>query len=385
MLAWARREMVEASRALAEYVENGGGLVIVANPVHKTLSSYAMDRLCGATDAASGDTDDDLEVVASHPILGGLSAGQVLHDTRMAFGLAGAAPDATVLLRFRTSGLPALSVREVGRGRVAHFQWPGPLSRGAMLSDADLLVQAIDWVSRRAERRRGSIFLTRPALKRLPERLGLTSKMPIAYEDPFDFLDEQFWEVADADNVGHRWGHRGPSQWSVHPDLAMLVQLSNIGSARPGASYGTNIVGALPLGDYVVSVWATPLDNDQFGVLFRYRDERNCYRLRTYADREQFWALDKIVNGTQETIARVNERCCLPGRTYLVEVAVCGDKIRAYVDGELLVSATDDTHRSGRAGFCCIGQSGMIFDDFVLFRDKQNPASREGKDDPCGE
>ena len=243
------------------------------------------------------------------------------------------------------------------------------LGQAGTLTDADLFLRAVAWAARKGPPRDQSIFAERPAIRRLPGRLDAEEEMSVLRKDPFDGLDRSAWEIYDTEPADYeRKGSPGPSQWLAHPTLHQLIQLSNIASWGSRGAFGTNIVsGSGTWKDYVVSVWATPIDDDSFAVLFRYKSEQDYYRLLGVADFDKEWRLDRISKGRAETIKRVRDKCYIPGRTYLVEVAVHGDKIHVYLDGEFLMHATDGTHRSGRVGLCCITQSGMAFDDIIVY------------------
>lgn len=361
------------ARAALQYVEKGGGLVVLGAFGPDGVEPEVRKALMG-TDSAELDRQGEvLEVVADHPIVKGLEVGLALPGPRDGTGLKGPVPEQDVILRYDGSDRFALAARKVGKGRVVHLNWSGPLStmlgQAGTLTDADLFLRAVAWVARKDVPRDQTIFAERPTIKRLLERLGATEEMKVLFQDQFDSLDLNVWKVYDAEPADYeKKGFPGPSRWLAHPTLHQLVQLSGIGSWGSRGAFGTNIVaGSDAWKDYVLSVWATPIDDDSFAVLFRYQNERNYYRLLGLADLDKEWRLDKISGGRAETIASVWDKCFTPGRTYLLEVAVHGDKIHVYLDGELLMQATDTTHQSGRVGLGCITQSGMAFDDLVVY------------------
>src|ERR1700730_13715215 len=97
-------------------------------------------------------------------------------------------------------------------------------------------------------------------------------------------LDERFhdtrlinWTVVDdPDTI------EGPSDWRVETD-GWLHQRSNIWGRRGdfiGLWFGTYLVaGDVGWEDYTFSVKAKPIDDDGFGVVFRYQDPEHFYRL----------------------------------------------------------------------------------------------------------
>ena len=360
-------------RAALRYVEKGGGMVILGGIGMDGVEPEVRKALMGSDTLEFDQKGEILEVVAEHPIIKGLKVGTALPGPRHGAGLKGAVPKQDVILRYDGSDRFALAARKVGKGRVVHINWSGPMSRMlgqvGTLTDADLFLRAVAWAARKGPPRDQSIFAERPAIQSLPERLEAEERMSVLWKDTFDGLDRSAWEVHDTEPADYeKEGSPGPSQWLAHPTLRQLIQFSNIASWGSRGAFGTNIVSGSPAWkDYVVSVWATPVDDDSFAVLFRYKSEQDYYRLLGVADFDKEWRLDRISKGRAETIKRVRDKCYIPGRTYLVEVAVHGDKIHVYLDGEFLMHATDGTHRSGRVGLCCITQSGMAFDDIIVY------------------
>ena len=52
------------------------------------------------------------------------------------------------------------------------------------------------------------------------------------------------------------------------------------------------------------------------------------------------------------------------------------NEIHAYVDGQLLMHATDDTFASGRVGLACMAMNRMTFDDLVVYANRDGLANR---------
>jgi len=379
----ARKLEPAMARAALQYVGKGGGLVVLGAFGLEGVEPEVRKALMG-TDTSELDRQGELlEVAASHPIVKGLEVGLALPGPRDGTGLKGTVPEQEAILRYDGSDRFALAARKVGKGRVAHLNWSGPLNtilgQAGMLTDADLFLRAVAWAARKDVPRDRTIFAERPAVKRLPERRDATEEMKVLFQDPFDGLDLSVWKIYDTEPADYeKRGFPGPSRWLAHPTLHQLVQLSNIASWGTRGAFGTNIVAGSPAWkDYVLSVWATPIDDDSFTVLFRYQNEQNYYRVLGLADFDKEWRLDRISDGRAETIARVRDKCYIPGQTYLLEAAVHGDKIHVYLDGDLLMQAADTTHRSGRVGLGCITQSGMAFDDLVVYANGSGLANSE--------
>ena len=183
-------------------------------------------------------------------------------------------------------------------------------------------------------------------------------------------LDERFhdnrlinWTVVDdPDTV------EGPSDWRVQAD-GKLHQLSNIWGRRGdflGRWYGTYLVTGDPnWTDYELSLKATPVDDDGFGVVFRYQNPEHFYRL--------FFLEDGLSGGPMVRLDRREgpdytelwslKKGYRPGTEMSIEVTVVGEVIRAAVDGKSLFEVKDIANRRGRVGLFCYAETEIAFDD----------------------
>jgi pectate lyase len=93
-------------------------------------------------------------------------------------------------------------------------------------------------------------------------------------------------------------------------------------------------------------------------------DERNYYFLALR--NSNFVSLRKMVNGVSTTLATV-PLAVAPATWYSLRLDAVGDKLRGYVDGKLLVEASDDTHASGNAGPVMF-KAAADFDDFLAYQ-----------------
>ena len=189
-------------------------------------------------------------------------------------------------------------------------------------------------------------------------------------------LDERFhdarlinWTVVDdPDTI------EGPSDWRVEPD-GWLHQRSNIWGRRGdfiGRWFGTYLVaGDAGWEDYTLSVKAKPIDDDGFGVVFRYQDPEHFYRLlflqdglsggpitrldrREGADYTELWSIAK---GYRQ------------GTEVEIEVTVAGDLIIASMGGRQLFEVKDGSYRRGKIGLFCYAQNGQAFDDVRVVKE----------------
>jgi hypothetical protein len=183
-------------------------------------------------------------------------------------------------------------------------------------------------------------------------------------------LDERFhdarllhWSVVDdPDTI------EGPSDWHVEAD-GRLHQRSNIWGRRGdflGRWYGTFLVTGDPnWTDYTLSLKAIPVDDDGFGVVFRYQDSEHFYRLFFLQDGLSggpITRLDRREGADYTELWSLNKGYRL-GSEVSIEVSVVGDLIRASLDGKLLFEVRNTSNQRGRIGLFCYAQSGISFDD----------------------
>jgi len=183
-------------------------------------------------------------------------------------------------------------------------------------------------------------------------------------------LDERFhdtrlinWTVVDdPDTI------EGPSEWLVEAD-GKLHQKSNIWGRRGdflGRWYGTYLVtGDANWSDYEFSLKATPVDDDGFGVVFRYLDAEHFYRLFFLEDGMSGGPMVRLDRreGPDYTELWSMNKGYRPGNEMYIEVNVVGDLIRASVDRQSLFEVKDTANRRGRVGLFCYAESGIAFDD----------------------
>jgi hypothetical protein len=79
----------------------------------------------------------------------------------------------------------------------------------------------------------------------------------------------------------------------------------------------------------------------------RYTDASNYYYLSLRSSNEL--SLRKLVNGSITVLGTV-PFTVTPGQPYALRLEAVGTKLRAYVNGEMLLEANDTSHASGRYG-----------------------------------
>lgn len=222
-----------------------------------------------------------------------------------------------------------------------------------------------------------------PADKPLWLRIhGLTDRAPlrnlIAPDTATPFYYAPVWLAEEfADDLLDGWrivdetAETGPSSWSVWE--GRLVQFSNVaGPNRLAKAHrqGTYAVWADPAAsrwtDYAVSVRLHTPDDDGIGLLFRYQDARNYYKLELDQERH-FRALSRVQNGLETTLAF--EDGGYPTNADLdLEVQVREAQITAWLDGSVLFDGpvTDPGLSRGTIALYAWGSAGVTFDDVFV-------------------
>ena len=101
------------------------------------------------------------------------------------------------------------------------------------------------------------------------------------------------------------------------------------------------------------------------GIVFRYQDPNNYYIVRANA-LENNHRLYQVVAGQRRQFAGVNLRVT-PNQWHTLRVEAVSNQIRCYYDGELKISATDDTFLGpGKVGVWTKADSVTYFDDFEV-------------------
>lgn len=141
---------------------------------------------------------------------------------------------------------------------------------------------------------------------------------------------------------------------NFYPDYTTTFSLSH------PEKYGVVTIGTVDWDNYRVTSTLTYLMNDSAGLIARSEGHRRFYSLTI----EQ-GALKIIMNKNEEriTLSEVNNNYKLDSK-YTLTFEVNKNKLKGYLNGELLVEAIDDTYTSGAAGF--IVDRGAILVDTML-------------------
>lgn len=200
----------------------------------------------------------------------------------------------------------------------------------------------------------------------------------VLLQDDFSDGDMDGWTVVDDPEP-----QSGPSNWLVRN--GELIQTSNIWSYAPvelETKYhlGTHVVrGDAGWTDYSMSVVMRSSDNDGIGLLVRYQDAGNYVRLLLMNDpswsgrdingtpvNSALQRIEKFVDGEPVVLAENLVSSAWPTGYFTVTLDVRGNEFRAYLNGELILEAVDETFATGRVGLMSYANTGALFDDVLV-------------------
>jgi hypothetical protein len=197
----------------------------------------------------------------------------------------------------------------------------------------------------------------------------LASANPVLFTDAFDraFGDPTGWSIVDL-------GSSGPSAWLICD--RQLMQRSNIGGSAPDYAGTLAVAGIANWTDVTVTARFYSQDNDSCGVVFRYQDSGNYYRVRLDAERTQA-ELTRFANGVSTVLAqRSGEAGFAQTFWHELTVTAIGDRLRVFRNGELLFDVQDSAHASGRIGLYSWADQWVAFDDVSVRQGDATTASR---------
>ena len=149
----------------------------------------------------------------------------------------------------------------------------------------------------------------------------------------------------------------------------VLRQMSatSTGSANDWSPYlGTHaIVADAPWADVRIRLQVHCAADDAWGVLFRYRDEQNYYRLLWLLNQSHggpLRCLQRVQDGEFTTLAE--DRAPYPRNQWFdVGIDAAGSQLTVLVNGRVIYEVEDDVHPKGGAGLLCWSQPGQRFRD----------------------
>jgi len=178
-------------------------------------------------------------------------------------------------------------------------------------------------------------------------------------------------DFADGDSTGWLFSNETPTShaWSVAS--GELLQSNVVASVNSfSESYHLGTYAWMPAGtaltDYIFSASVArtdPARTNSLGILFRYKDQNNYYRLTINAS-QGFTRLEKRESGVFFTLARNAFGLDPATSSYVVEADVNGPDMRISIGGLLVLSASDSAHSTGTVGL--FTQSPAAFDNVLI-------------------
>jgi hypothetical protein len=184
------------------------------------------------------------------------------------------------------------------------------------------------------------------------------------------------WQVRDEGNSN------APSNWvvgeTVAPISKYLTQTSSIKGGNSNASDPVKPGTMLLLGsdpalgaghqeqpanwtDYRLSAYLHAAGSGAIGVVFRYQDGNNYYRLSL--DRNgPYRRLVSVANGIH-AILKEDDFAYDPQRDYLITIEAIDSALRVYQDGALIFEVADASHPKGGIGLYCYDNPSARFND----------------------
>lgn len=173
---------------------------------------------------------------------------------------------------------------------------------------------------------------------------------------------------------------QGPSDWKVQ--AGELLQTSNIWSYDPPAEFFYHLGTHASFGnedwtDYSLNAILRSSDNDGIGLLFRYQDPGNYYRILLMNDagnsgsvNSPIQRIQKFVDGEPQTLLQNEVTEAYPAGYFALSVDVRSDTLRAYLNGDLLGEVIDSQYESGKAGLMVYANTGAVFDSVMVSADQ---------------
>ena len=182
---------------------------------------------------------------------------------------------------------------------------------------------------------------------------------PLSFADNYNSGRLEGWTVEDEGT------NAAPSKWQI--ENYQLVQRSNIygGSASTTgiAKPGTNLItGNNSWTNYNFSVLTRTFDDDDLGLVFRYKDRDNYY-LFSMNRQQNYRRLIKKVAGTYSLLAQQKVSYATDTR-YKLSVSAVGDQLQTYINDVAIFNVRDSSLASGRIGLYTWGSNHTIFDNF---------------------
>ena len=200
----------------------------------------------------------------------------------------------------------------------------------------------------------------------------------LPFSDNFDDGNYDGWVTMDDPEP-----QSGPGNWII--EAGALKQTSNIWSYGPVEletkfHLGTHITTGNPeWTDYTFNAHVRSTDNDGVGLIFRYTDAKNYYRILLMNDPS--WSgrdingtpvntplqrIQKFVDGEPIILAENLVNQAFPSGYFSLTADVRGDSIYAYLNGSLILTAVDSEYDKGKIGMLSYANTGAYYDNIQV-------------------
>lgn len=174
-----------------------------------------------------------------------------------------------------------------------------------------------------------------------------------------DFRDRNHvgWTIIDEGNDA------GPSVWSTAS--RNFAQTSNIGSTVDNGKLGTYALYTRGTWmNYRMTLKLRSNDNDRLGVMFRFQDSSNYYRL-SLNQATPGRRLSKHVGGVF-TILAEDKVPYVTNQTYSIEIIAQGNALKVNIDGKPVFSVTDPSFTGGAVALYSSYNQGSTFENVLV-------------------
>ncbi len=190
----------------------------------------------------------------------------------------------------------------------------------------------------------------------------LQAPSPFELHEDFDDGRFQGWKIIDE---GDDYGH---SSWCV--DHGALAQTSKVFGGDAGALDMPGTYALFENGDswtdYTFSLTIKSEGDDAIGVMFRYQDNDNYYRLSWDRQRRSRRLVKK--HAASYTLLAEDNASYITGRTYQLNILACGPIIQVFIDANLIFQVCDNSINSGSIALYSWANAASFFDNIVVER-----------------
>jgi hypothetical protein len=154
-------------------------------------------------------------------------------------------------------------------------------------------------------------------------------------------------------------------RWEIVRDGDSNV-LAQVDRNRSESRFALAVVRDSAFGDLRLSVRLKCVEGEvdrTGGIIWRYRNSENYYLLRADVSKRKV-RLYRVVNGNRIQFAQEEDVRLAPGTWHVLKVEHDGEKIKAYLDDEMLLKTRDRTlHKRGKIGLWTQADAVTHFDD----------------------